>query len=315
MKDWKEGCHKVWCGKSGEKCIDYEIRDAGEGKGVGLFALRDFKRSERILVERAVATLPAGGVMGHQIDYSKLHESTTLMNAAMALAPATTSTLSLLFPSVVPFLCEKFEANHVTMSSIDDDADHGSGIFLNFSRINHDCIGNSSHYYDPTLKLIILAANHDIPSGSEVTFSYFRTSSLSTQERKSRIGARGFRCTCLACRDPVIGAELLRKFQLDQRIVKLGSMGKVEEAIRDGELLIKIYDELQASDRAYSRTYYDLYQVAIMKKSYVKLGLKYIRQAYTHELRFCGREVDGSVKKFKHFVDNPDAHPNYRWLD
>ncbi len=30
--------------------IDYKIRDAGEGKGLGLLALRDFERGEKILV-------------------------------------------------------------------------------------------------------------------------------------------------------------------------------------------------------------------------------------------------------------------------
>ncbi len=67
------GCHKVWCGKSGEKCIDYEIRDAGEGKGLGLFTLRDFERGEKILVERAVAvaTQPAGAMGCRAIDFSK----------------------------------------------------------------------------------------------------------------------------------------------------------------------------------------------------------------------------------------------------
>lgn len=67
VKDWKTGHHKTWFGKSGEKCVDYEIRDAGE-KGLGLFLKRDFKRGEKILVERAVAT--AFGQEGSKIDFS-----------------------------------------------------------------------------------------------------------------------------------------------------------------------------------------------------------------------------------------------------
>ena len=304
MKDWKKGFHKVWCGKSGEKCIDYEIRDAGEGKGLGLFTLRDFERGEKILVERAVATQPAGGIIGHLVDFSQLRESTTLMNAAMALAPGGTSSLS-----------EKFVVNCASRGDADNAGDAGSGLFLDFSRVNHDCIGNSSHDYDPSLKLIILVANHDIPTGSEVTFSYVGTTSLSPLERKSRIRSRGFQCACLVCRDPGIGADLDRGFHLDQSIFQLGSKGKVEEAIRDGELLIKIYDKLQASDKAYSRTYYDLYQIAIMKKSTVELGSKYIQQAYTHALRYYGREENESVRKFKHYLDNPSWHRNHRRID
>ena len=159
----------------------------------------------------------------------------------------------------------------------------------------------------------LLVANHAIPAGSEVTFSYACTEP--SLERALRLYVRGFRCTCLACRDPVVGAELDRELQLDQSILQLGLMGKVEEAIRAGELLIKIYDKLQASDKAYSRSYYDLYQIAIMKKSTVELGSKYIQQAYTHALRFYGREENESVRKFKHYLDNPSWHRNHRRID
>ena len=46
--------HKIWCGKAGEKCVDYEIRDAGD-KGLGLFTMGYFKKGEKILAERTVA--------------------------------------------------------------------------------------------------------------------------------------------------------------------------------------------------------------------------------------------------------------------
>ena len=50
--DWKNG-HKRWCGKAGEIDFDYEVKES-PGKGMGLFTLRDFKRGEKILVERPV---------------------------------------------------------------------------------------------------------------------------------------------------------------------------------------------------------------------------------------------------------------------
>ena len=223
------------------------------------------------------------------------------MKAAMALAPAGTSSLEM-----------KFVVNCASLGDADGD-DDSAGLFLNFSRVNHDCIGNSNHYYDPALKLKLLVANHAIPAGSEVTFSY--ASTVSPLERAMRLRVRGFKCDCLACRDPAIGAELGRAHQLDESILQLGSMGNAAQAIRAGELLIKIYDKFQESDRVYARTYYDLYQIAITKKSSVKLGSKYIRQAYTHALRFYGREEAEEVRKYKNFVDNPSSHRNYRVID
>lgn len=273
--------------------------------GLGLFTLRDFERGAKILVERAVATQPGaagGAVMGRQIiDFSKLYESKSLMDAAMALAPAQSSSLS-----------EKFLINAAAQSD-DSDEDGGSGLFLNFSRVNHDCIGNSSHYYVPDLKLKLLVANHAIPAGSEVTFSY--ASNVSSFQRGRLLRARGFQCTCSACEDPTIAAELDRALDLDQSIFELGSQGRVGQAIRAGESLIKLHDKFQASDRTYSRVYYDLYQIAITKLSSVKLGSKFILEAYTHALRFYGREEDEEVRKLKIFVDNPSAHRNYRIID
>lgn len=240
INDWKVGCHKVWCGKSGEKCIDYEIRDAGEGKGLGLFTLRDFERGEKILVERAVAVATQlTGAMYRPIDFSKLHESASLMSAAMALTPMASS------------LPMKFLTNSAALGSEEDEA--GTGLFVNFSRVNHDCIGNATHYYSPDQKLKLLVTNHAIPAGSEVTFSYAGNVFPSSGQRAIMCRFRGFQCTCAACQNPQIAAKLDRAVALDRNILELGRCNKIEQAIRAGESLLKIYDEFQVSDRLYSR--------------------------------------------------------------
>ena len=48
--DWKTG-HKQFCENSGEYGIDFCLRDS-PGKGIGVFALRDFSFGEKIIVER-----------------------------------------------------------------------------------------------------------------------------------------------------------------------------------------------------------------------------------------------------------------------
>lgn len=56
--DWKYGGHKFWCIDSsksdtkspGELGVDFEIRDS-DGKGLGLFALRDFEINDKVIVE------------------------------------------------------------------------------------------------------------------------------------------------------------------------------------------------------------------------------------------------------------------------
>eukprot|EP00578_Thalassiosira_sp_NH16_P017632 CAMPEP_0181120900 /NCGR_PEP_ID=MMETSP1071-20121207/24427_1 /TAXON_ID=35127 /ORGANISM="Thalassiosira sp., Strain NH16" /LENGTH=310 /DNA_ID=CAMNT_0023205635 /DNA_START=1 /DNA_END=933 /DNA_ORIENTATION=- len=294
INDWKTGRHKVWCGKAGENCIDYEIRCAGD-KGLGLFTLRDFKRGEKILAERAVATKPQ---MGQSIDWSQL-KNENVRKATMSLAPIESLDLD-----------DKFEVNSAALG--DDNENAGTGLFLNFSRVNHDCIGNVAHYYDPDgVKLLV--ANHDIPAGTEVTFSY--ACNQSTFERTLRMSLRGFQCTCVACHNLEIAAMLDRMRELDNKIMVLGSQGHTEQAIRVGRSLLKLYDKLQVSDLQYTRAYYDLYQLAITKQKTVNIGIKFIGLGYTHALRFYGREENPEVRRFKHYVDNPSSHRNFRLIN
>jgi hypothetical protein len=57
-KDWKTG-HKLYCGVGGEIDVDFEIRDAGGDVGLGVFALRDFEKNEKIIVERPLLKVPS----------------------------------------------------------------------------------------------------------------------------------------------------------------------------------------------------------------------------------------------------------------
>ena len=228
VKDWKVGRHKVWCGKAGEKCVDYEIREVRD-KGLGLFTMRDFQRGEKILVERAVAIEPG---TRQSISRDQL-KNENVRHATLALAPTESTDLNVIF--------------HVNCAALgDDDDDAGTGLFLNFSRVNHDCVGNSAHYWDPDLGLKLLVANHDIPAGSEVTFSY--ACKKSAFERAVMMGLRGFQCTCSACRNPEIAAKLDRMLELDKKNMELGSQGRTEHAIQDGTTHLELYDELQVSD-------------------------------------------------------------------
>lgn len=64
--DWKKGAHKHWCGAAGEVDTDYQVQAVAgnSGKGLGLLALRPFKRYEVVLVERPLAKRPYSEVGG-----------------------------------------------------------------------------------------------------------------------------------------------------------------------------------------------------------------------------------------------------------
>lgn len=295
--DWKQGFHKLWCGKAGEKSVDYEIKPS-EGKGLGLFVKRDFERGEKILVERSVMTREANGSHNKK----KLDKYPAIKTAVMALAPHGGN------------LMTKFTINCAAQAGDEDPSNDGSsGLFVNFSRINHDCIGNVCHFFESKHNLMVVVANHQISAGSEVTFSY--ASHVRSRERAMRLSFRGFQCSCRACTNPEIADKLDRMKDLDEKIGIYGSdASKHSQAIRSGLALIKLYDEFHSSDLQYHRTYHDLFQICITRRRNVKEGIKYIKKAREHALRFHQFESNDVVRKYDVLCKNPSSHRNYALL-
>ena len=172
---------------------------------------------------------------------------------------------------------------------------------------------NSTHFYDASVGMEALVASDLITAGTEITFSY--ASKSRTPERIMRMQLRGFTCSCAACQNPDLAAKLDRVLELDDKIMNLGSYGKAEQAIQSGRSLLRLYDELKASDLLYTRTYYDLFQVAITKQKTVKQGIGFIKEAYKRGLNFYGREENEQVQTYKRYVNNPSLHPSYRCIN
>jgi hypothetical protein len=113
---------------------------------------------------------------------------------------------------------------------------------------------------------------------------------------------------------PEIEAMLMRSRELDKEIMQCGSMGQIDLAIRKGKALLQIYDKLNESSWRYQRIYYDLFQVAITKKKYLKDGLEYIRKAHEVALAFTSDKDNEWVSQMKSLVDSPSSHRNYLLL-
>ena len=161
---------------------------------------------------------------------------------------------------------------------------------------------------------MLLIANHDISIGAEITFSYECSIKKTTQDRLFHLPLRGFECNCQACSIPDVAAKLDKMVELDATIFNLGSNGKIDRAIRVGKQLIKLYDKLRCPDISYSRTYYDLFQVAISKRKTLKEGRYFIKKAYEHGSVFYA-DGDEHVNKFKKYMLNPEEHRYYRLND
>jgi hypothetical protein len=291
-KDWKQG-HKHWCGKSGEKNIDWEIRDV-EGKGKGMFALKTFEKNDKIMVERPVISI------SNASDFSRVKlEAGSEHDAVVELAHCKDGSLADIFGT--------------NCAALDDDSEE-TGLFVDFSRINHSCIGNTTHnFMRDRGGVMVLVADEKITAGEEFTFSY--ASKLNARQRSVLLAAKWrFACDCLACTDSVVGDKLDRINELDDEICHQVRQGKSDTAIRTGHKLLALYDELKMSDVLYQRTYYDMFQGAISRKRTYGQAVVLIEKARDHSLAFYGYEST-VVRKHQWLVAYPRFHRNFGLQD
>ena len=293
VADWRSS-HKKWCGKSGELDFDFEIRETDDGKGKGLFTLRNFERGEKIMVERPVIRLNECRSDDLREIAVPASEPASVRVAIDALAKSRTA-------SAANELELIFRTNCCSMG------DDGSGLFVNISRVNHDCIGNSMHSYNKDIGVNLLVANHAIEIDTEVTFSYYPHAE-SQRARVTRLfSVWGFRCSCAACRDEALAAKLDRLARLDDVIIRLGGQGKVEQGLRAGRQLIRLYDELRASPNLYSRTYYEMYQIAISSPKHYSSAVAFIKLSHTNAKIYFGIDCE-DVRIKARYVADPRSH-------
>jgi SET domain len=308
--------HAFWCGKAGEKGVDFELCDMPGGKGLGLVARRSFARGEKILSERPVFTTGDSSAGDQSSLYSKTENDgddlpdslqQNIRTAAMALTPQN------------PSLDDKIRANGVSVATSPNDKT--SGLFLTFSRVNHDCVGNSDHYFDHQHGVQVLVANDDIPAGTEITFPYTRTG----KQRLEDLEWRGFTCACRACgdsqeeaKDDDWGWKVNRIVELEKNINSLNSKSQDihrEQAVQSAKAMLDLYAELGVSDREYARTHYDLFQILVLREQSLDQAHSHITKAYQHALRFCGYEGHEIVQQFRHYRNHPESHGNYRAIN
>jgi hypothetical protein len=190
-KDWSDSPsakgqrHKLFCKlHCGEEDHDWEIRYIDDTKGYGMFALRDFSRGERILVERII----------HQRDILK----------TTSLSPTEKLAIEDLMPKGGSML-EKVQTNSLS-------TDEGGGIGIRLVRVNHACVPNACHY-DEYKGVKLLVARTAIEAGEEITIAYHYWYNLltegSAEQLREKLVRRGIVClpNC-KCRDSEVVSKV-----------------------------------------------------------------------------------------------------------
>jgi hypothetical protein len=328
--DWKQ--HKIWCGSTAELDVDFEVRDAGEGRGLGIFALRAFEVGEKILVERCVLKV-AECLEGEE----KLEEvARQFVNLPVSVQ---TAVISLHQGAVTPgdvadaFLTHQFGHGVLQFKynafGIESEGSGSSGICVTASRLNHSDLPNCNRYYLPSQKLLVISVGQHIPHGDELTITY-TTPNAHTPHPHSNASAMDaydahrkfikdtwkFTCTCVACCDSRIGAKLVRIEQLDAELLTLGGSNRQKEAYKVGESIISLYDELGLGAARRHRTWYDMFQMAITREEGLEDAKLCIQNTLDYWIISCGGSNPEAkeIARMRSLRDSPQLHRNYMLL-
>lgn len=301
LNDWKSGGHKHWCSRSGELGYDVAIRPV-EGKGVGLFALRKLTAGEKLLVERSA------GTKGDPLLAERMPQG--MRRAAAALMPCADERLS-----------SKFDLNGFEMD------DGSEGLFIHMASANHDCLPNAVHHSVASQNGIkLLVAGRDIEEGEEICHSYVSLEGAGQLAQRGQTRASflsevwGFTCTCRACTDPACGAKLERMRELDVAIVDAcasdvrapNGASKFDEALRHGDELLALYENLRCSPNHFARTYHHLFLLGVTRRATLPQARLHIELARRSRVLLVGSATaDEEVRRLEKLVAAPETHQAY----
>jgi hypothetical protein len=296
LHDWKLG-HKHWCSISGENGYDFEVREV-LGKGRGIFAKKCFERGDVVMMERP---LPHG----RNSKVEEFASSESVLKAVMALMPHGGSLRAI------------FDLN--SMGCNDESGVGESGLFVTMAYLNHACLANTLHHFVDSHGVKILSASRRIEQGEEITISYinqeteeFLNGACASNRSELLRKKWGFVCDCLACSNPAsIGEKFNRMLELDTTIMECGRTMKYDLGIRAAKALLRIYDDLGEHPKNYSRTYYDLFQLSIMRRSTLGLASGYLRLAIDERKLFLRNVPDETLQRFERYMKSPASHMAY----
>jgi len=275
------------------------------GKGVGVFALRDFARGEKIMAERSLfgeiilleSSLFGDAVVTQQSGFG-----------GVVVPPASQAAVDQLLP-VDGSVKDKIQLNSIAY----DDKGIKGGLFVRMSRVNHHCLGNTEHYFVAKRGVMVLSASFVIKRGQEITFAYKGLASVADfkHRRQNLEKAFDFDCACEVCTTAELSSRILACLERDDQIFKLISMARMEQAIRVGTRQIAEYDAIGMPLIHYARTYYDLFQAAIAKKQFVNQGRVFVRKSVEYMVMLSGEGNNDENDKRLAYAERPELHRNY----
>ncbi|KAI0172222.1 hypothetical protein GGR52DRAFT_591937 [Hypoxylon sp. FL1284] len=197
-----------------------EIRES-PGKGLGIFATRDIERGERLFRDTALISL--NEVEDSSVWWKHLYQKfrdLSLEDQSKYLSLSWTSNqLTDGLDPIRDYLAFDFGFKDQTLESetqfvvklmviysmnsteLGPGAEHGSGVFPTYARINHSCVPNAQWEYIHDSRAVEACPNRLIKAGEEITISYIPLAKP-IRVRAPQLAVYSFQCDCAACEGP-----------------------------------------------------------------------------------------------------------------
>ena len=230
--------------------LAYEVRPAGPGRGIGMFAARDLAMGERVLAERPLATWTVRkgeSREGKLASFAKVVAgfSASQRSAFLSLSQAShlesgsagRTMMATWLTNALPINYEENEAGT-----------HEDGaVFATISRINHACDCNCHHEWNAAIGMETIHALRPIECGEELTITYLMPSGRQREERQRLLSEQfGFACGCRLCSLPP--AEVARSDACQRALGDLkpeameGGSTSLEERVKRAEVRMRLLE-------------------------------------------------------------------------
>ncbi|KAI0474573.1 hypothetical protein F4859DRAFT_514428 [Xylaria cf. heliscus] len=195
----------------------FEVREAGDGKGLGCFATRDIKPGETVLVvwtsiihyDTRNWTTKVNSIIGlyESLDISDKREWGALhAYYNEGIAEGYKIILASERPDGTYLTADQQEEYLHLLLAFDNNCFgtdaailEASVMFPEASRFNHSCDPNLSYECNTYPDRWIARANRDIATGEELTITYIASHSLSEERQADTSRGWGFNCACPKC--------------------------------------------------------------------------------------------------------------------
>ncbi|KAI6277990.1 hypothetical protein MCOR03_000122 [Pyricularia oryzae] len=173
--------------------LAYEIRDL-PGRGKGLVATRPIRRWETVVVQFPSLVV----LMDFWEAVESPKQSRRLLNRALKQLPAEEKGRILALARTGGFESQVEDVLRTNIFGVDVGGAFHMGLFVEGSRVNHNCRPNVYWKYDTKTMAQEVVALRDIEQGEELTHSYV-TLGGSRSQRREELEAWGFECKCSLC--------------------------------------------------------------------------------------------------------------------